>query len=97
PGRRMQWAFDKGNLFGEGVTHLSLVASGASPLVEQVNDQLITTAHAELLEALPASRPARLLRGTVVREPRATFSLAPGQPARPGTMTPVKGLLLAGD
>jgi len=42
-------------------------------------------------------RPARLAGATVVREPRATFSLAPGQPARPGTRTPVRGLLLAGD
>jgi len=33
----------------------------------------------------------------VVREKRATFSLAPGQPKRPETITPVKGLVLAGD
>ena len=36
-------------------------------------------------------------RATVVREPRATFSLAPGQPARPSTETGVRGLWLAGD
>ena len=61
------------------------------------NDALIATAHAELLDALPAVRSARLLRATVVREPRATFSLAPGQPPRPKTATPVKGFFLAGD
>jgi hydroxysqualene dehydroxylase len=33
----------------------------------------------------------------VVREPRATFSLAPGQPRRPTTRTPIKGFYLAGD
>jgi hydroxysqualene dehydroxylase len=32
-----------------------------------------------------------------VREKHATFSLAQGQPPRPGTETPVKGLFLAGD
>jgi uncharacterized protein with NAD-binding domain and iron-sulfur cluster len=32
-----------------------------------------------------------------VREPRATFSLAPGEPPRPGTGTPVRGFYLAGD
>ena len=32
-----------------------------------------------------------------MRERRATFSLAPGQPPRPGTQTAVRGLLLAGD
>ena len=47
---------------------------------------------------MPARRArARLLRATVVREPRATFSLAPGQPPRPSTRTPVRGLYLAGD
>jgi uncharacterized protein with NAD-binding domain and iron-sulfur cluster len=38
-----------------------------------------------------------LLRATVIREPRATFSLAPGQPPRPESRTPVRGLFLAGD
>ena len=33
----------------------------------------------------------------MIREPRATFSLAPGQPRRPATTTPVRGLFLAGD
>jgi uncharacterized protein with NAD-binding domain and iron-sulfur cluster len=32
-----------------------------------------------------------------VREKQATFSLAPGQPRRPGTATPIGGLVLAGD
>ena len=90
PGRAMQWVFDKGS-------HLSLVSSGASPLVDMTNDALIATAHAELLEALPDVRSARLVRATVVREPRATFSLAPGQPPRPKTATAVKGFFLAGD
>jgi len=38
-----------------------------------------------------------VLGAVAVREKRATFSLAPGQPARPGPTTPVTGLLLAGD
>jgi uncharacterized protein with NAD-binding domain and iron-sulfur cluster len=32
-----------------------------------------------------------------VREPQASFSLSPGQPPRPATATPVRGLWLAGD
>ena len=97
PGRGMQWVFDKRDAFGDHTTHLSLVSSGASPLVDRTNDELIAAAHQELLEALPTARSARLLRGTVVREPRATFSLAPGQPRRPEARTPVRGLFLAGD
>jgi squalene-associated FAD-dependent desaturase len=97
PGRAMQWVFDKRSMHGDGASHLSLVSSGASPLVGMANDQLVATAHQELLEALPEIRAARLQRATVIREPHATFSLAPGQPARPSTTTPVRRLFLAGD
>jgi len=97
PGRTTQWVFDKRAVFGEHASHLSLVVSGADALLDQSQDQVIATAHRELLESLPAVRTARLLRATVVREPRATFSLAPGQPARPSTETPVRGFVLAGD
>jgi hydroxysqualene dehydroxylase len=97
PGRSMQWVFDKRAVFGGDASHLSLVSSGASPLVAQTNEELIADAHDELLDALPAVRRASLVRATVVREPRATFSLAPGQPARPQVATPVRGLYLAGD
>jgi squalene-associated FAD-dependent desaturase len=97
PGRSMQWVFDKRAVFGSDASHLSVVSSGASPLVTLTNEELIARAHEELLEALPAVRSAVLLRATVVREPRATFSLAPGQPARPHVVTPVRGLYLAGD
>ena len=97
PGRAMQWVFDKRSGMGGGAWRLSVVSSGASPLVALTNEDLIRTAHEELLDALPGARAAQLLRATVIREPRATFSLAPGQPARPHTGTPVRGLYLAGD
>jgi hypothetical protein len=97
PGRAMQWVFDKRAVFGGDASHLSLVSSGASPFVGLSNSELIATAHQELIDALPPIRQARLVRATVVREPRATFSLAPGQPARPPVQTPVRGLYLAGD
>jgi hydroxysqualene dehydroxylase len=97
PGRAMQWVFDKRSGLGGDASHLSVVSSGASPLVALTNQDLIRTAHEELLDALPGARAAQLVRATVIREPRATFSLAPGQPARPHTGTPVRGLYLAGD
>lgn len=97
PGRSMQWVFDKRAAFGETASHLSLVSSGASSILGRSNPELIGLAHGELLAALPKVRDARLLRGTVIREPRATFSLAPGQPTRPSARTPVRGLYLAGD
>jgi hydroxysqualene dehydroxylase len=97
PGRVMQWVFDKRLVFGDDASHLSLVSSGADAIVSRTNDELIQLAHQELYEAMPDVRTATLLRATVVREPRATFSLAPGQPARPPTETGVRGLYLAGD
>ncbi len=97
PGRAMQWVFDTRAVFGGETARLSMVSSGASPLVALTNPELIATAHRELLEALPGVREARLVRGTVVREPHATFSLAPGQPGRPPVQTPIPGLFLAGD
>jgi len=97
PGRDMQWVFDKRFAFGATASHLSLVSSGADALTGQPSATLIERAAREMHEALPGTRAARLVRGTVVREKHATFSLAPGQPSRPGTMTPVQGLVLAGD
>jgi len=78
-------------------SHVSMVSSGAVAMVGLTNDELIEKASGELLEAMPELRDVRLTAAAVVREPRATFSLAVGEPARPSTETPVKGLLLAGD
>jgi hydroxysqualene dehydroxylase len=97
PGRQMQWVFDKRRVFGESASHLSLVASGAEALAGQDTASLVAMAAREVAAAIPGARDARLVRGTAVREKRATFSLAPGEPARPGVATPVAGLFLAGD
>jgi len=97
PGRAMQWVFDKRQVFGGEASHLSLVSSGASPLVDNTNTELIAAAHRELREAMPQVRAATLVRATVIREPNATFSLAPGEPPRPASTTAVPGLFLAGD
>jgi hydroxysqualene dehydroxylase len=97
PGRTMQWIFDKRMLFGEDASHLSLVSSGADRVVGLANDQLVALALEELRAALPAAAGAAVKRAVVVREKRATFSVAPGQPRRPPTDSGVRGLYLAGD
>jgi squalene-associated FAD-dependent desaturase len=97
PGRTMQWVFDKKALFGAPASHLSLVSSGADRVVGLSNDELIGLALKEVRSALPEAAGAALLRAVVVREKRATFSVAPDQPPRPGTETGVRGLFLAGD
>jgi predicted NAD/FAD-dependent oxidoreductase len=97
PGREMQWVFDKRTAFGGQASHLSLVSSGATRLAALGSDELTSIAVREVADALPLARGATLLRATVVREKQATFSLAEGQPRRPGEATPVDGLYLAGD
>jgi squalene-associated FAD-dependent desaturase len=110
PGRTMHWVFDTAQIrrsgsglgvgsweLGVDASHLSLVSSGAEAVLRRSNDALIALARTELEAAVPAARAAVLRRATVVREPQASFSLAPGQPRRPGTRTAVAGLFLAGD
>ncbi len=97
PGRAFQWVFDKRQVFGDHASHLSCVSSGAAALVTRSNEELAAQARDELAAALPAVAGAKVLRAVVVRERRATFSLAPGEPARPSTRTEIPGLLLAGD
>jgi hypothetical protein len=97
PGRINQWVFDKRETFGERASHLSTVSSGAASVVSRSNEELIDVALSEIRDAIPAARDATIRRATVIRERRATFSLAPGMPPRPTTRTPVGGLFLAGD
>ncbi len=97
PGRTLQWVFDKRGVFGEQASHLSLVSSGAEEVVSRSNEELVELAVGEVRDALPAARSAVLVRGVVVREKRASFSVAPGQPPRPSARTGVPGLFLAGD
>jgi squalene-associated FAD-dependent desaturase len=97
PGRTLQWVFDKGQMFEGNTSHLTMVASGAEEVMGVSNEELMELALHELREALPEARTARVLRASVVRERRATFSLAPGQPRRPESRTGVERLVLAGD
>lgn len=93
----IHWVFDKAAIVGERATHLALVTSGADALAAADNDEVTRLAVESLGRALPMARTRTVLRSVVVREHRATFSLAPGGPPRPPTRTGVRGLYLAGD
>lgn len=99
PGRRLQWAFEQRDAARDGsfAARVSLLSSGDADLLTMTNPSLVALAREEIREAIPSSRTAALVHGGVTREPRATFSLAPGQPPRPATRTAVPGLYLAGD
>jgi len=96
-GGPMHWVFDKSAIFGEQAGHLSIVASGADDLAAMDNAAVTRAAIDHLARALPQSRSRTIKRSVVVREHRATFSLAPGAPQRPATISPLAGLYLAGD
>jgi len=93
----MHWAFCKGTRLASGAEHVSVVASGADDILRLENDQIAAQALSQLQRAIPAMRTRRLRHSVVVREPRATFSLAPGGPPRPRALTSLGGFLLAGD
>jgi squalene-associated FAD-dependent desaturase len=97
PGRAFQWVFDRARVIGRSQSHLSFVSSGADAICAASNEALISRALDELRGAVPEARQARLRHGSVIRERRATFSLAPGSPPRPPHVTPIDGLILAGD
>jgi zeta-carotene desaturase len=97
PGRDMQWVFDKRAVWNGAASHLSLVSSGASHLVGRANHDVVALAMREVLAAMPAARGAALRHASVVRERNSTFSVAPGQPPRPGCRTELPGFVLAGD
>jgi zeta-carotene desaturase len=97
PGRDMQWVFDKRTVWNGAASHLSLVSSGAAHLVGRTNGDIVALALRELRAALPRVAGAVLRHASVIRERNSTFSVAPGQPPRPGCRTELPGFVLAGD
>jgi hydroxysqualene dehydroxylase len=96
----VEWVFDKGRLFGrEGVPqHLSFIVSAAYRSSPKPNAELLAAAVAALRRYFPAMAGATVTRSLVMREPEATFSAGPEtESLRPAAVTPVDGLLLAGD
>lgn len=94
-----QWIFNRTAMAGPGGPgqHLAVSVSGAREEVLEPKSALVERFTAELARLLPAAAGAEVLRSAVIKEPEATFSAAPGQAARrPGPVTPVDGVLLAG-
>jgi squalene-associated FAD-dependent desaturase len=94
----LQWLFDR--TASSGTAEGQLIAISLSHAVDEsersvaeLRERLLP----ELERLLPAARGARVLDVAVTHEPRATFRAAPGSRAlRPGPVTSVPGLFLAG-
>jgi uncharacterized protein with NAD-binding domain and iron-sulfur cluster len=96
----MEWVFDKGRLQGRAGApqHLSFIASAAYRSAAKPNAELVEAAVSALRRYLPAMASAAVTRSLVLREPQATFASTPELEAlRPGPVSEVPGLYLAGD
>ena len=94
-----QWVFDKRTMWDERAGHVAVVASGADSIARMDNAEATETMMRQLRRLLPRVEARKLLRSVVVREHRATFSLAPDAPPRPapGAVSGLPGFYLAGD
>jgi hydroxysqualene dehydroxylase len=96
----MEWVFDKGRLFGRAGApqHLAFIASAAWRSLPRPNAELVAAAEQALRRYFPKMAEAHVERSLVLREKDATFTCSPEvEGLRPGPVTPVKGLYLAGD
>jgi len=96
----VEWVFDKGRLYGRvgAPQHLAFIVSAAYRAAPLPNAELVAAAEAALRRYFPAMAEASVLRSLVMREAEATFASDPeAETKRPGPITPVGGLLLAGD
>jgi squalene-associated FAD-dependent desaturase len=92
-----QWLFNRGES-APGEHYVQVVVSAARPFKGLGRDEVQRRVTDELARLFPAAAAARLLRAKVVTEHTATFSAVPGVDAvRPGPVTPIPNLILAGD
>jgi zeta-carotene desaturase len=93
----LQWLFRKDDA-GQAVHG---VISAARDWVDRPREECLAMFERQICSTLPAAREARLVRGVIVVEKRATFSVLPGMERfRPAQAPPVDGLgnlFLAGD
>jgi squalene-associated FAD-dependent desaturase len=99
----IQWMFNKSRLQpekrrDEPGSYLELVVSASKSLVEMQRQEIIDLALRELAQFFPAVREAKLLKATVVKEVRATYSIRPQLDLlRPSALSPWPRAFLAGD
>ncbi len=99
----IQWMFHKSRLQpgkrrGEPGSYLELVVSASKSLVGMQRQEIIDLALRELAQFFPLVTEAKLLKATVVKEVRATYSIRPQLDLlRPSAASPWPRVFLAGD
>jgi squalene-associated FAD-dependent desaturase len=107
-----QWIFNKTQLYapvqanGNGASrndassgqYLQIVISASYDLVSRGRQEIIDLCCQELAEILPGTQSAKLVKSTVIKEVKATFSPAPGVDKwRPAQESGIANLYFAGD
>lgn len=100
--RTSQWLFNGGLRAGlrtnQPAHYYQVVISASRELVGRAPGPLVDLVLAELAEVWPVVKSSRLLESQVVTYRPAVFSVSPeSEAARPAQVSPVPGLLLAGD
>ena len=99
----IQWMFHKSRLQpekrrGERGSYLELVVSASKSLVGMQRQEILDLALRELAQFFPLVAQAKLLKATVVKEVRATYSIRPQLDLlRPASASPWPRVFLAGD
>ena len=98
---RIQWMFQKSRIRGwaaERGSYLELVISASFAELAMGREAILAAALAELPLFFPNVRAARLMKSSVLKEARATFSVMPGFDRwRAEQRTASKGVFVAGD
>ena len=98
---RIQWMFQKSKIrrwAAERGTYLELVISASFAELGMGREAILRAALEELPLFFPKVREARLIKSSVLKEARATFSVVPGFDRwRAEQRTESKGLFVAGD
>ena len=102
--RTIQWMFNKSALQGTGSrkqeagSYLELVVSSSKTLVEKSKQEILDLALTELKEFFPTIGEAKVLKSTVIKEIKATYSALPmSDEYRPQSVTAWPRFFLAGD
>lgn len=101
---RIQWLFNKTRIrrvpesVSRGVQYLELTVSGSFAELRRGREEILAESLRELALFFPAVRGAKVVKSGVLKEARATFSVAPGLDRfRPAANAVGGGLYLAGD
>ena len=79
-------------------SYVEVVISGSREDLLKSREELLALALSELTRFFPESARAKVIKSSVLKEARATFTLPPGEDdARPMQKTAIPGLYLAGD